>query len=117
MPVNTSFDLQALSNSGYFRQRVKNALGKVAGSTLDGVNVGSPPAAPSATSKAYARTVLGNLDVATNALAGWLVTRPNVISTTITATLTKGQVVVESDAIDAALESQINTDWPLIAGG
>ncbi len=117
MPTNTSFDLQALSESAYFRKRVKNALGKVAGSVLDGVNVGSPPAAPTATSKAYARTVLGNLDKSTTDLSGWLVTRPNVISTTITATLTKGQVVVESDATDAAIESQTNTDWPLIAGG
>lgn len=113
MPTNTAFDLQALANSGFFRQRVKNALGKIAGNIID------PAISPSATaaSKSYARQVLGNLDVYVTTLAGWLVTRPNVISTTISATLVKGQVVVDSDAVDAALESQINSDWTLIAGG
>src|SRR4051812_35694488 len=98
MPVNTAFDLQALANSGYFRQRVKNALGKIAGNIID------PVISPSATaaSKSYARSVLGNLDGAVNALVGWLVCRTNVISTTISASLVKGQVVVDSDVLDAA---------------
>jgi hypothetical protein len=113
MPVNTAFDLQALANSGFFRQRVKNALGKIAGNIID------PNITPAATaaSKSYARQVLGNLDLYVTNLVGWLVTRTNVLSTTISASLVKGQVVVDSDVTDAALESQINSDWPLIAGG
>lgn len=113
MPTNDAYTLQALAASPQFRLRVKNALGKIAGNIID------PAITPGATaaSKTYARQVLGNLDSYVGTTAGWLVNRPNVIATTITAAFDKGQVVVESDAIDAALESQINSDWTLIAGG
>jgi hypothetical protein len=113
VPTNDAYTLQTLTNSPQFRLRVKNALGKIGGNMID------PSITPGATStsRAYARTVLGNLDQYTTTMCGWLINRPNVIATTITSTQHQGQWIVESDVTDAALESQINSDWPLIAGG
>lgn len=110
MPTNDAFTLQALADSSFFRKRVKNSLAKIAWQVLN-------DGAASVTSKTYARTVLGNLDANVALAAGWIVTRTNVISTTITATLDKGQVVVDSDVLDAALDSQFANDWSAIAGG
>lgn len=112
MPTNSSYRLQALAQSGFFRQRVKNALAKIAWQVIN-------DGATSVQSKTYARAVLGNLDNAVIGVAGWIVGRTNLISSTISATIsdTDGQVIVDTDALDAAMESQLATDWVGIAGG
>lgn len=112
MPTNSAYRLQALADSAFFRKRVKNSLARIAWQEIN-------DGAATVTSKTYARSVLANLDAAAAFAAGWIVTRTNVVSTTISAAIddTNGQVSVDSDVTDAALDSQFASDWVGIAGG
>ena len=112
--VNTSLTQQALANDGAFRARIKNALATIAWQVL-----GEDPATTGHGARTtYARQVLGALDQAASFTAGWIVVRPNVFQTNVTVGFdpVTTQIVVTTDATDAALQSQIATDWSLIAG-
>jgi hypothetical protein len=110
--ANDAYTQQALANDARFRLRVKNALATMAWQVLN-----EDPAAQGHQQRAtYARQVLANLDGAAAYTAGWLVTRTNVIGATTSVALDQGQPVVQTDATDAALQSQLATDWSLIAG-
>lgn len=112
MAANDSFTLQALANDLNFRQRIRVAVMTVAWQVLN--EDPSPPA--HAARATYARGVLNDLNGSSAFVASWLVSRPNVIGTNITVSLVAGVPVVATDATDAALQSQLATDWSLIAG-
>jgi hypothetical protein len=65
----------------------------------------------------YARNALNNLDAYAGQICGWLVTRTNVTGSNLTLDASTGTVIVNTDATDAALQSQLSTDWVLLAGG
>ncbi len=110
--ANDSFSQQALANDPRFRQRVKNALAIIAWQVLneDPVTTGHVARA------AYARTVINSLDAAAAGAAGWLVTRTNINGANTTVALVQGVPIVSTDATDAAINSQIATDWQLLSG-
>jgi hypothetical protein len=110
MAITNSLQQQALGASPTFRARVKSALATVAWQVLNNGASTQP-------SKTYANTVLLNLDAYAGQISGWLVTRTNVTGSNLTLSADTGAPVVNCDATDAALQSQLSTDWTAIAGG
>lgn len=110
--ANDAYSQQALASDPRFRLRVKAALGKIAWQILT-EDTGT---ANHNTRAGYARTVLSNLDGATSNLVGSLVMRTNVFNFATSVTLDRGQPVVETASGDPDIESQIATDWNLLAG-
>lgn len=110
--MNDAYTQQALANDARFRLRVKDALAAIAWQVLDE----NPAAANHPARAAYARTVIGNLDGAVAQVAGWLVNRTNLFSANTTVALVQGVPVVQTDATDAAIRSQLATDWDKAAG-
>lgn len=108
---NTYFTQQAIANDGRFRLRLRGALATVANQVLnENVNITGHPARA-----AYARQVVTAIDQYVNALAPILVMRTNlVVGVTTSYDFNQGGVV--TDATDAAIESQLNTDWNNLAG-
>ena len=110
--ANDNFTQQALANDPTFRQRLKASLVRIAWQVLlEGA------VTDHGVRKTYANTVLNNPDAAVNALAGSFVFRTNVIGTTTsTAFDGRGGVLVQSAVTDAAMDSQLATDWSSLAG-
>lgn len=108
---NSYFTQQALANDGRFRLRLRGALATVANVVLnENVNITGHAARA-----AYARQVVGAIDQYVNALAPSLVMRTNLfVGVTTAYDFNQGAVV--TDASDAAIESQITTDWNNLAG-
>lgn len=103
---------QALANDGLFRQRLKAALATVAGQVF----AEDPATAGHATRVTYARSVLQTLDATAGQIAGWFVTRTNVTGANASLVLVGVTPTVQTDATDAALQSQLATDWNSLAG-
>jgi hypothetical protein len=101
----------ALSNDVRFRLRVKNALHIVSQQVLN-ESTGTTGHAQRAV---YARNALQSLDAIAGQISQWIVGRPNVIATNVTVDLTTGTPVVVCDVTDAAIQSQLATDWSNIA--
>lgn len=102
----------ALSNDARFRFRVKNALANVAWQVLnEGTGV-----ADHAVRYTYARNVIQSLDAIAGQIAQFIVGRTNIITANATVDLSTGAPVVLCDVTDAALQSQISTDWSKLAG-
>jgi hypothetical protein len=110
MAITDALLQQALSGSPTFKARVKSALATVAWQVLN--NGGS-----SAKSLAYAQAALLNLDAYAGQISGWLVTRTNVTGSNLTLSAATGAAVINTDATDASLQSQLSTDWVALAGG
>jgi hypothetical protein len=108
--ANDSFSQQALAIDQKFRLRVQNALASVAWSVLS--EDAGTPAHPERAD--YARTVINNLGSQAQTVAPWLVTRPNLMQA-VTSYDFQALATV-TDATDAALESQLMTDWNTLAG-
>lgn len=102
----------ALANDARFRQRVKNALHVVAHQVLNE----SPATSGHAQRALYARNALASLDAIAGQIAQWMVGRTNIISANVTVDLTTGAPVLVCDCTDAAIQSQLSTDWSNIAG-
>jgi hypothetical protein len=108
--ANTSYTQQALAADESFRLRVKNALASVAWQVLT-----EPDTVESHQARAeFARGVTANLDGHAASIAPWLVTRPNLIGFATSYDFERRAVVTASG--DPDIESQIATDWNLIAG-
>jgi len=108
--ANDSYSQQALAIDPRFRLRVQNALASVAWTVL-----GENPGTPAHEARAdYARTVINNLGAQAQAVAPWLVTRPNLMQAETTYDFQALATVTA--ATDAALESQLTTDWNTVAG-
>lgn len=110
--ANDNFTQQALANDPTFRQRLKASLARI---TFQVLNEGL--ISDHAVRKAYALQVLGNPDAAVNNLVGIFVFRTNVIATTTSLAFDgRGGTVVQSAVTDAAMDSQLATDWSQLAG-
>lgn len=110
--ANDNFTQQALANDPTFRQRLKASLTRIAWQVL-----GEGAIQDHATRKAYATAVLANPDGVVNTLVGSFVFRTNVISTTTSPVFDgRGGTLVQSAVTDAAMDSQIATDWSALAG-
>jgi hypothetical protein len=106
---NDSYSQQSLAIDPNFRLRVQDALSVVSWQVL-----GEDPSTPGHEAReAYARNAINNLGGAAQAVAAWLVDRPNLIGETTSYDF-KARATV-STASDAALQSQIATDWNMLA--
>lgn len=110
---NDSYTQQALANDPTFRQRLKASLTRIAFQVLEE----SAGTTGHATRASYARAVLASPDSAVSNLAGWFVFRTNVITPATTLAFDgRGGVLVQSAVTDAAMDSQLATDWSVVAG-
>lgn len=111
--ANSTFTQQALANDQTFRQRMKASMARMAWQMLT-ENPGNPG---HATRAAYARAFLANPDGVINSLVGSFVFRTNVFATTTSVDFDgRGGLIVSCLATDAALDSQLATDWDALAG-
>lgn len=108
MPAVTA-ELTALAQDGYFRQRVRNlVLLEAAVVVAENVNT-----ALHAQRVAFAFTLIKAPGLC-DGLADVLCARTNLVASVITYDFNRRAVV--TDATDAAIRSQIATDWNLLAG-
>lgn len=110
--ANDNFTQQALANDPTFRQRLKASLIRIAWQVL-----GEGAITDHATRKVYATAVIANPDGVVNTLVGSFVFRTNVNATTTSLAFDgRGGVLVQSAVTDAAMDSQLATDWSALAG-
>ena len=107
---NTARTQQALAASPHFQSRLKAALAKIAYAVM----VESPSVENHIQRASYARGVISNLDYSATQLAGGFVMRTNVFSFATTFDWDLNQPVTASG--DADMESQLSTDWNILAG-
>lgn len=108
--ANSSYTQQALAANLNFQTRVRNALATVAWQVLN-----EDPATPNHQAReSYARTVISNLPMSAASVSPWLVDRPNLIAFDTTFDFPSGDVVTASG--DADIESQLASDWNVLAG-
>ena len=108
--ANTSFTQQALAANASFQTRVRNALATVAWQVLN-----EDPGTPNNQARViYARGVIQNLQGAAIAISPWLVDRPNLFQFETSFDFPSGDVVTASG--DADIESQLASDWNVLAG-
>jgi hypothetical protein len=107
---NDAYTQQRLANDLAFQGRVRSALAVVAFQVVE-----EDPATPNHDKRvAYARVTINNLTFTAQSIAPWIVERTNVMGADTTYDFPSGTVV--SAATDAALESQLMTDWDFLAG-
>ena len=105
----TTDQLTALANDGFFRQRVRNLMLLEAAAVMGEVNT-----TPNHSVRvSYALKIIGNPGAADLAV-DYLCARTNLISSVITYDFANRSVV--TDASDAAIRSQISTDWNTFSG-
>jgi hypothetical protein len=98
-----------LGNDANFRQRVRTLM------LLEGgVVYGESGATPNHTARANFASNLAQNPALADTLAPALATRTNIAASNVTYNFDAGRV--ESDATDAAIRSQIATDWNYLAG-
>jgi hypothetical protein len=108
MASNTD-QLTSLAQDSQFRQRVATLALLEAGAIL-----AEAPATPNHNARCtYAISLLSNPGKA-QGIADWLCSRTNVTSANTTYDFARRAVT--TDATDAAIRSQINTDWNVLAG-
>lgn len=113
--ANDSYTQTALANDTYFRKRVSTAMSSVAWQITN-----EDPATPNHSQRvAYARQVIRNLSAEVNTIMPSFVMRPNVnnFPTTYEFDWVLAAGFVASAASDADLQSQLFTDWDVMAGG
>lgn len=109
--ANDAFTQQALAADESFHARVRAALAKVAFEVI-GEN---PSTADHAERAAFAQnTVLQNLQNMAIQIAPWLVERTNLFAFATSYDFASGHVVTAAG--DADIESQLMTDWNVLAG-
>lgn len=109
--ANTSHSQQRLASDETFHARVRSALAIVAWQVIsEDVNT-----ANHAEREGYARnTVLPNLSNVAVQIAPWLVERGNLLGEDTSYDFVSGNIVTA--ASDAAIESQLSSDWNVLAG-
>lgn len=105
----TTQQLVALSNDSQFRQRIRVLVLQICAQ----IYAEDPATASHAARVSYAEKIL-QVPSTADQLASILVTRTNLVASSITYDFTNGAVV--TDASDAAILSQLATDWNLLAG-
>ena len=105
----TSAQLIALGNDNSWRQRIKSLMYQIA-AQVDAED----PGAPNHTARVnFAFKVVSTPGVP-ESYASWFTMRTNVTGTNVTYNFSDAQIT--SDATDAAILSQIATDWNFLAG-
>jgi len=109
--ANTSYTQQKLATEPSFHARVRAALAVVAFQVI-----AESPATPDHEQReTFARvTVLPNLATTAVQISPWLVERTNLIGADTTFDFAADAAVTA--ATDAAIESQLATDWDIMAG-
>lgn len=107
---NNSYTQQRLASDSNFQGRVRAAIASVAFQVLEESTV-TPGHEQRAT---YARAVLPNLSQVAQAAAPWLVERPNLVQFETSFDFPSGAVITAAG--DADIESQLLTDWNILAG-
>lgn len=110
--ANDSYSQQALANDPTFKRRLTSCLSTIALQVLNE----DPATVGHASRTGYARQVLNSPDAYVANTAKWIVMRTNLFGANTTVVLDLGVPVVQTDASDAAIQSQLATDWNLIAG-
>jgi len=108
--ANDAFTQQALARDSRFLLRLTEALSKVVWQVI-GEN---PTTENHAERKAFARQIISNPSGFASTFAPWFVTRTNVFAFTTSYDFQQGAVVTASG--DADIESQLATDWNVLAG-
>jgi hypothetical protein len=108
--ANDSYSQQSLAADPNFQTRVRACLGDVAWQVLEEATT----TADHATRANYANWVIKNLAVSAQQVSPWLAMRPNLMAANTTYDFASGATV--TDATDAAIESQLMTDWDEMAG-
>jgi hypothetical protein len=108
--ANDSYSQQALAADLNFQIRVRACLGDVAWQVLEE----DPATADHATRASYANAVIKNLTMTAQQVSPWLVMRPNLMAANTTYSF--AAEATTTDATDAAIESQLMTDWNEMAG-
>jgi hypothetical protein len=107
---NDANSQQRLANDITFQGRVRSALASVAFQVI-----AEDPATPSHDKRVvYARTVINSLSFTASNITPWFVERPNLMGAETSYAFESGNIVTA--ATDAALESQLMTDWDFLAG-
>lgn len=108
---NDAYTQQSLADDITFRRRVKDALNLVAWQVID-----EPDETPYHIQREqYARsTVLVNLDGVAQQVAPWIVNRTNIIAAETSYNFAARATITA--ATDAEIQSQIMTDWNVMAG-
>jgi hypothetical protein len=108
--ANDSHTQQRLAVDVTFQGRIRSAIANVAWSVL-----GEDPGTPNHDARVtYARAVINSLSGAAQTVAAWIVERPNLLAFATTYDFVAGAVVTA--ATDADIESQLATDWDVLAG-
>jgi len=108
--ANDAFTQQALADDKQFQVRVRAALAKVAFEVTE-----EDPATPHHAERvAYAQKVLPFIDGEVMRSTAWLVQRPNLFAFATSYDFSRRGVVTASG--DADIESQLMTDWNVLAG-
>lgn len=108
--ANDSHSQQSLATDQNFRLRVQDAIAIVAWQVMN-----EAPSTPGhAERAAYARNVIANLGAAAQSAAAWLVDRPNLLAETTSYDFAARATV--TTAIDAAIQSQLASDWNTLSG-
>lgn len=111
----TSQMLSALVGDSGFRLRFLGLLETIAAQYLNtAVGTGTPVV--TAGHQAYARLVVANPDQYANTLIKYFLHRTNLSGANIWIDISQGIPQLYLDATDAAITSQLNTDWPSISG-
>jgi hypothetical protein len=106
--ASTAAQLNALGNDAQFRARVQSLLVQQAA-----VVYAEAPAIPD-TRRNLAKQVLSNPSAFAANVAGVIANRPNLVAGTTTYDWNNAHPV--TDVTDAAIQSQITTDWSMLAG-
>jgi hypothetical protein len=105
----TTDQLMTLAQDNNFRQRIRNLMLLEAGAILS-----ENPATSNHLGRCtFAISLVANPNKC-DTYADWLVARTNLVGTTVTFDFSKRSVV--TDATDAAIRSQFNTDWNVLSG-
>jgi hypothetical protein len=108
--ANDSYTQQRLAADVAFQGRVRSAMANVAWQMLEE----DPATANHANRAAFARSVINSLSLAAQTAAAWLVERPNLLDFATSYDFPSGQIVTAAG--DADIESQLVTDWDILAG-
>lgn len=113
--ANTAFTQQALANDPQFRLRFLGLLTQMAAQILNTtIGQGSPPV--TAGQQTYARSIVAAPQQFASTLIQYFVYRPNIFQSTVSVSIAEGSAIVSTDATDAAILSQLASDWPSISG-
>jgi hypothetical protein len=109
--ANTAIQQQRLAESAHFHDRVKSAFANVAFQVI----AQGRDDATEIKRYDYARKVLESLDAVTDSTVGWLVQRTNLTDPKVTSYDWDIPSPV-TNATDADIQSQLMTDWNVLAG-